>query len=165
MKRILIPLSAILLCVAGDAQTGRTRGEERPGRGASATVHGMLVDASCMDRTLANLAEPPEKIPSPPKKNANATVEAERAGALQQQNPDVPARIADPTCAINGSTRGFAILLDNGRLLNVDEGGNTLVLAALQPRLYGSAGIKPKATLKGSIWDDRLIVRNVIKLE
>ena len=57
---------------------------------------------------------------------------------MAHQNPDLRTRQQDPNCAVSGSTVSFAILLDDGRLLNLDEGGNTLVGQAVHATRPGA---------------------------
>ena len=97
------------------------------------------------------------------------TLAAERADSLRHQVPDLITRQADPTCAITGGTSGYAVRLDDGRILNLDEGGNTLatesVLASRNGRamLNGAAyGFKPRVTIVGHIRGDHLIVAQIV---
>jgi hypothetical protein len=151
------------------------------------TLHGMLVDASCPDRSSGNLAQGPEKrnlVPAQPAPTNNGgvsshgvtvdskTIQTERADVMPHQVPDMRSRAMDPTCAITASTRGLAMLLDNGRLLNLDEGGNTLALqqidgsASGRAMLNGSApGLKPHAVIVGTIHGDRLTVNKIVRME
>lgn len=157
------------------------------------TLGGVLVDASCEDRSAANLRAHPVPLaaqlpaqPStaqqnnPPKQGSvtaggitvdAATIERERADIMAHQVPDMLTRQEDPTCAITASTRGYALLMDNGRLLNLDEGGNTLATAGVLADARGRAmlngqapGIKPRAVVKGWVYGDRVVVDTIPKL-
>ncbi len=152
------------------------------------TLHGLLVDASCLDRSSTNLAEPPETpnlAPAQPRNASNGggvaahgvqvdaqTAQAERTDVMEHQVPDLRTRVNDPTCAITGSTRALALLLDNGRLLNLNEGGNTLALEKIQSSPAGRAllagtgpALKPKLTVQGIIHGDRVEVSKILKME
>ena len=151
------------------------------------TVRGMLVDASCVDRSAANLFQTPQSPNSPPAQPAStnrggvsshgvsvngSTAQSERADVMAHQVADMRARAYDPTCAVTGSTRGLAFLTGDGRLLNLDEGGNTLALDRLDSSAAGRAmlngtgpSLKPKLTAEGTIHGDRLIVSRIVRLE
>ncbi len=156
------------------------------------TMKGMLFDAGCRDRTSLNLTSPPETLAqampvettpetqAASKGNPNAvtahgisvdskTMDAERADALRYHNPDMVTRQADRSCAITGGTTGYAVRLDDGRVLDLDEGGNTLasesVLASKSGRamLNGTAfGFKPRVTIVGHVRGDRLMVQQIV---
>jgi len=163
---------------ADETQTldrGRPAHKELPG---SLTWNGTLVDAGCRDRTNLNLHQAPEPGPAPvpsaqPANEISAhgitvnrkTLAAERSDITPHQVPDMISREADPTCAITGGTRAFALLLDSGRLVNLNEGGNTLAIEALQSSAAGwallagtGAGLKPRVTVEGRLRDDRILV-------
>lgn len=143
-------------------------------------LSGLLVDASCRDRSSINLVNPPEppKAPQPTRPdqgvstkgisvNSN-TVVAERQDALEHQVADMVSRQPDPTCAITGTTRGFSLLLADGRLLDLDEGGNTLAEDAVQSTEAGRSmlngygpGVKIKVRVNGLRRGDRLVVDNL----
>ncbi len=96
------------------------------------------------------------------------TLDSERADVLTHQVPDLRARQADPTCAITGETRGFALLMKNGRLLDLDEGGNTMATEAIQSSDAGrrmlngyGPGVKPKAAVKARVHGDRAVVTDL----
>ncbi len=156
----------------------------------SVTVHGILIDGGCRDPQLANLRQPPETLPeeapaqppdalqnNPPPTGAvsakgisvtGATIQAERAGVMETHVSGMYERQDDPTCAITGSTTSFAVLTDNGRLLDLDQGGNTLAMIAVQSTSGGRAmlngqgpGVKPRVVVKGALRADRLIVRDL----
>jgi hypothetical protein len=148
------------------------------------TVTGILVDASCEDRTSVNLRSAPLPLPTvkpvPPSSGAVSaggvsvsaqTMENERGDVAAHLVPDIVARQEDPTCAVTATTRGYAVLTDKGRLLNMDEGGNTLTNQAVQSDPRGRAmlngqgpGIKPRIAVKGWIFDDKVIVDSIVKL-
>jgi hypothetical protein len=97
-----------------------------------------------------------------------ATLDAERADVVSHQVPDLYSRQPDDSCAITGDTKAFALLLSNGRLLNLDEGGNTWAFQAVQSTDAGRAVLsgtgspfKPRATVKGEIWADQLLVESL----
>ncbi len=96
------------------------------------------------------------------------TLDAERADVVAHQVPDLYSRQPDDSCAITGDTKAFALLLSNGRLLNLDEGGNTWAFQAVQSTDAGRAVLsgtgspfKPRATVKGEIWADQLLVESL----
>jgi hypothetical protein len=146
-------------------------------------VSGMLIDGSCPDRSSLNLHEWPEVAPAPLPNNSSGgvsakgvtvdakTLQRERGDVLAHQVPDLRMRQPDPTCAITGSTRSFALLMDNGRLLNLDEGGNTLAGQSLYVDPAGRAmlngrgpGLKPRIIVEGRIQGDKLIVSKIVKM-
>lgn len=145
---------------------------------------GILVDGTCPDRSSLNLHSQPTQpalaaTPAPqttsPDSASGITVDAntmnsERSDVLAHQVPDLLMRQADPSCAITGGTRGFALLTSQGRLLNLDEGGTTYAWQILNSLPEGRAllngsggGVKPQVTLRGRVQGDRLIVERVIK--
>jgi hypothetical protein len=96
------------------------------------------------------------------------TLAAERHDVLEHQVPDLRSRQLDPTCAITGATHGFALLLNNGRLLNLDDGGNTFANEAVQGSPEGrnmmsgnGGGFKPAAVVKGNIHADKVMVESL----
>ncbi len=152
------------------------------------TLHGLLVDASCLDRSTANLSQPPANSGTAAAQTANRsdnggvaahgvnvdskTLDSERADAMEHQVPDLRSRMSDPSCAVTGNTRGLALLTDNGRLLNLNEGGNTMAIEKIQGSPAGRAmisgtgpALKPKATVVGIIHGDRLEVSKIVKME
>jgi hypothetical protein len=148
------------------------------------TVTGILVDASCEDRTSLNMRSRPLALPpAAAAQSAGAvsasgvsigaqTVQQERADVLAHLVPDVVARQQDPSCAVTASTSGYAMLTDSGRLLNLDQGGNTLVSAAILGSPGGRAmlngqgpGIKPRTSVKGWILDDKVIVDRILTMQ
>jgi hypothetical protein len=99
------------------------------------------------------------------------TLQKERSDIMAHQVPDLRMRQPDATCAITGGTRSFAVLMDNGRLLNLDEGGNTLATQSLlaDPEgraLYNGTGpaVKPRVVIQGRIHGDKLIVDQVVRM-
>ena len=154
------------------------------------TLHGMLVDGGCRNRTTLNLAQAPvpvqaqqpaeyqspaTKTSQPPTNEGSIaayginvdgqTLGREREDILPQHVADMLSRMADPTCSINAATVGFGFLMNTGRLLDLDEGGNTFAWQAVQSSGAGKAmlegkgpGVKPKATIQGRIIGDQLIV-------
>jgi hypothetical protein len=93
------------------------------------------------------------------------TANNERNDVLRHLTPDLRTRQGDPMCAITGSTRGFALLMANGRLVDLDEGGNTYAMQAVMSDSAGRAmmngegpPIKPRTEVKGKVRGDRLIV-------
>jgi hypothetical protein len=97
------------------------------------------------------------------------TLAAERHDVLEHQVPDLFSRQMDPTCAITGATHSFALVLtENGRMLNLDDGGNTFANEAVQGSPDGRAmlngkggGMKAPAVVKGSIRADKVIVQTL----
>jgi hypothetical protein len=134
-------------------------------------VTGLLVDGSCRDRTVRNLRQPPEPLPA--KTARENTAEAkQQTDVLVQLVPDSVTRQDDRTCAITGGTQAFSVLLESGRLVNLDEGGNTRALQALQASAAGRAmlsgtgpGIKPRVTINGRLRGDQLIVKKIVRLQ
>jgi len=152
--------------------------------------HGILIDGGCRDGEMLNLRRPPESLlqeaPAQPANAAQnnppptgavsaqgisvngATINAERAGVMEPRVPGMFERQADPTCAITASTTSFALLTDDGRLLDLDQGGNTLALIAVQSTSGGRAllngqgpGVKPRVVVKGQIRGESLIAQDV----
>ena len=146
-------------------------------------VSGMLFDAGCRDRSPLNVTSRPESLtsalPAQPAAPPNAavsrgidvnskTLEGERADVVQHQVRDLLTRQQDPSCAITGGTSGYAVRLDDGRILNLDEGGNTLAGEAVlgsndgRAMLNGTAyGFKPRVTIAGHIRGDRIFVNQI----
>ena len=216
MKPLVLVCFAFVLCAQTDQKTNtqnmvRDRGQTRvPNssqvmtRGrlgtqsgppvAETTVTGILIDASCEDRSALNLRSQPESLAAelpaqppnalqgnPPRQGAVSahgitvdarTIAREHADIAPHQVPDMLTRQEDPTCAITAATRGYAMFTRTGRLLNLDEGGNTFASAAVlaNPRgramLNGQApGVKPRAEIKGWILGDRLIVDSILQMQ
>lgn len=153
-------------------------GTQGPVAGKLADISGMLIDASCDDRTALNLGRPPEPATTPAAPPSDTGRSADRAAAAgtppevaAQQTPDSFSRQSDRSCAVTGGTRGFAILTTEGRLLNLDEGGNTMIVQGLHSNPAGRAmlngtgpAIKPHVSLRGRVHGDRLIVEKIVKL-
>ena len=86
-----------------------------------------------------------------------ATMKAERQDVTEVMTHAYSAvRQSDPTCAIKGNTHAFALLLPNGRLLDLDEAGNTYAAAMVSTTPQGRAmlngeagGFKPTVSIKG----------------
>jgi len=96
------------------------------------------------------------------------TLAAERSDVLPHQVADLLSRQSDPTCAIKGNTRAYALLMDSGRLLDLDDGGNTYATVAVEGSDAGRAmltgqapGFKPRAKVKGRIQGDKIIASSV----
>jgi len=157
---------------------------------APLAVTGMLFDAGCKDRSSLNLTSPPESlagampVETPAESSAAArnsgaasahgisvdakTLAAERSDVVVHQVPDLTTRQADPSCAVTGGTSGYAVRLDDGRILNLDEGGNTLAADAIlgskdgRAMLNGAAyGFKPRVKITGRVRGDHLIVNQI----
>jgi hypothetical protein len=168
------------------------------------TLHGILVDAGCRDRSQLNLTRPsipvnergPAETPeqtatenaqraqmgyataqsqprNPPISASGITVDSktldtERSDVLQLQVPDRVTRQEDPACGITGRTSNFAFLMDNGRLLDLDAGGDVWAWQAVQASSAGQAmlngkgpAVKPRTTITGRIEGDTLVVNQL----
>jgi hypothetical protein len=95
------------------------------------------------------------------------TLEREQSDVLMHQMRDLFGRQPDMSCGITGDTKAFAFLTDSGRLLDLDEGGNTRVWQAVQStdagrRVINGTGppIKPRVTITGRIFGDKLVVES-----
>ena len=156
-------------------------GTQQPINAKLQDLSGTLIDASCQDRSTINLQQRPQQPnlavqPStgkgaPGVKVDPKTVQRERSDAMAHQTPDVVTRQPDRACSVTGATRGYALLLPNGRLLNLDEGGNTLVTQGMQSIPDGRAmldgtgpAVKPQVTVRGRVVGDRLVVDKLLKL-
>ena len=97
------------------------------------------------------------------------TLAAERHDVLEHQVQDLRSRQMDPTCAITGATHGYAIVLNaDGRMLNLDDGGNTFANEAVQGSAVGrtmmsgnGGAFKPAVMLKGNIHADKVLVQTL----
>jgi hypothetical protein len=96
------------------------------------------------------------------------TLAAERSDVLEHQVPDLHSRQMDPTCAITGSTHSFSIVLKEGRMLNLDDGGNSFATVAVQGNAVGRAmlngkggGFKPDVVVKGAMHADKVVVQSL----
>ena len=123
---------------AARAKTGFATANQQPNTGGI-SAHGITVDP----QTLAQ----------------------EQADALEHQVPDLTTRQEDLTCAVNARTSNFAFLMDNGRLLNLNSGGDAWAWQAVQSSSAGKEmlsgegpGVKPRVTIKGVILGDQLRV-------
>jgi hypothetical protein len=141
--------------------------------GNDITLTGVLIDSGCPDRSNLNLTRRPSgpegaAIPVRNQADRNITAEGERSGAIAHQTPDALSRQEDRTCAITGGTRGYGLLLDDGRLINLDEGGNTFANEAVQSSKAGQAmlngagpGLKPRVEVTGRLREERFFVRRL----
>ncbi len=121
----------------------------------------------------------PAQQPNTPRSASGITVDpktlaAERHDVLEHQVPDLRSRQLDPTCAITGATRSFAVVLNEvnekgqHRMLNLDDGGNTYANEAVQGSQDGrtmlngkGGGLKPAVVVKGRIHADKVVVQNL----
>jgi hypothetical protein len=139
---------------------------------------GMLVDGGCHDLSLENLRSQPvdalAKAPPTTKENPGIApppkqvLQREQAEALRAHTPDHASRYSSAACAVTGDTTHFALLLGNGVLLILDEGGNTFAFDAFQNTQAGQeilngkvGGWKPAAVVRGVRSGDRLWTRSV----
>jgi hypothetical protein len=180
--RFALPLTLTALTLP--AQTG-----EKPKPIPPAVFHGVLLDGGCRDFSKSNLNKAPLSVAaSSPAETPQAaaaaqangpraafgitvdaqTLAAERTDVMPHQVADLLSRQSDPTCAIKGNTRAYALLLDNGRLLDLDEGGNTYATVAVGDSAAGRAmltgqapGLKPRATVKGRVQGDKIVAVSV----
>ena len=159
-------VAGVLLALNGHAETHGV-----------ATWSGTLLDASCTDRSLENLRAQPADVlatDKAPQKNPVGikvdpkTMQAERAEATLPRTPDHASRYSSAGCALTADTKAFLLLMGDGKLLTLDEGGNTLAFEAFQASPAGAAilngkvgGLKPKATIKGVLAGGRLRVRSL----
>lgn len=188
MSRRLSLVAAVLIVFSAAAQA-QSKGEEKEAAtlpSHDSKVEGLLIDAGCRYRNVWNMtrqAEPLKAAIAPtgrqsvggaqPQSNLvnvdPKIIDQERADAMQViSNSDSAVRQADPTCAIKGSTRAFALLLPTGRLLDLDDGGNTYAAAMVSSTPEGRAmlnaqagGFKPRVRITGSIEGDRLVTENL----
>ena len=96
------------------------------------------------------------------------TLMTERKDVTPVMNTDLSARQSDPTCALKAGTLAYSVLLDNGRLLDLDDGGNTYATLAVQASPQGHAmingagpGFKPRVTISGILQGDRIFVNDL----
>jgi hypothetical protein len=192
MKTRLQILAVVAASLAASAQTpapGKPDQEhargETPSVAAPATLRGILIDAGCRDLSRYNLHLAPQALPAAAKESQNKgaaaasstasgitvdarTLDAERTDVMPHQFADLLARQSDPTCAIKGSTRAYALLLPDGRVADLDEGGNTFADAAVKADAQGRAmlagqgpGFKPAVAVTGHIRGSRIVVSEV----
>jgi hypothetical protein len=143
------------------------------------TWSGLMVDGGCRDRSPENLRTPPTdslavaaKEPAKPPKGitvAPQVLKAERGEATLPDTLDHASRYDSASCALTADTKAFAILLADGQLLDLDEGGNTLAFDAFQSTPAGAAilngkvgGLKPQATVTGLTAGRRIKVQSVV---
>lgn len=178
MRRML-GISAIgVLAFAAEAQNPDRLAQQL--RSRDNQIQGVLIDAGCEDRSLWNMRRTPETQAAAVAPGGDATrgaeatqasgisvdsrtIGLERQDITPVQNPDMIARQSDPTCAIKANTRAYAVLLRDGRLLDLDEGGNTYASLAVQTSPQGKAmingqgpGFKPRVTITGWIYRDHV---------
>ncbi|HEY9141170.1 MAG TPA: hypothetical protein VIN93_09775, partial [Bryobacteraceae bacterium] len=145
---------------------------------------GILIDAGCRDFSRYNLHLSPQALLAPAQEtNAKAassgttasgitvdarTLDSERADAMPHQIADLVSRQSDPTCAIKGNTHAYALLLADGRVADLDEGGNTFADAAVRADPQGRAmlagqgpGLKPTVTVTGHAQGSRIVASAV----
>ena len=167
--------------------TGRI-GEQAPVPNAPVRLHGLLLDASCPNRSNPNLYAMPESVPltmpsagvvqqrSAGASSARgitvntATVDTERADIMAHQVPDMRSRQASETCAITASTREYGLALPNGRFVDLDAGGNTLANELVYDTPQGQQmlnGIGPAVKLRvdvvGRVVGDKVIVEELTR--
>ena len=155
-----------------------------PAAETPAPLRGILIDASCRDFSRYNLRLSPQALPAPAKESdAKAagggitasgitvdarTLDAERADAMPHQVADLVSRQSDPTCAIKGGTHAYALLLADGRVADLDEGGNTFADAAVKADPQGRAmlagqapGFKPIVIVTGHVQGSKIVAAAV----
>src|SRR5438105_3056401 len=131
MRNTVIVLGFVL-CTSGMAAERRD----------TKTWSGILLDAGCRDRSVENLRTPPMDSPAAaPNTSANPAkglavppdvLKSERAEATGPHTSDHASRYSSASCALTSDTKAFALLLPNGVLMELDEGGNTLAFDAFQ---------------------------------
>jgi len=191
MKTLLQILAiAAAACLTAPAQTpAPAKPDQEHARGAApsaetpASLRGILIDAACRDFSRYNLRLSPQALPAPAKEpdtkaagGATAsgisvdarTLDAERADVMPHQSADLVSRQSDPTCAIKGDTHAYALLLADGRVADLDEGGNTFADAAVKADPQGRAmlagqgpGFKPIVTVAGRVQGSRIVATAV----
>jgi hypothetical protein len=189
--RLQVLAIAAAVCLAAPAQTPdpakpdqEHAGGAAPSAQTPAILRGILIDAACRDFSRYNLRLSPQALPAPAKEsdtktvggNATAsgitvdarTLDAERADAMPHQVADLVSRQSDPTCAIKGNTHAYALLLADGRVADLDEGGNTFADAAVKADPQGRAmlagqgpGFKPIVTVTGHVQGSRIVASAV----
>lgn len=132
------------------------------------TWSGTLVDAGCTNRD-SNLLQTAAREAPPEEAGSGQEAAAPSAQVPEEVTenlvPDVATRQMDLGCAVTAATTAFAILLDNGQLKDLDEGGNTFAWEAVQATPAGQAvlegkqrGLKPRAVLQGTLRNQEIIV-------
>lgn len=184
MRNILRISAVAVLVLAAQAQNRQEKVLQQL-HANDHTLQGVLIDAGCEDRSLWNMTRLPEAQSAaiaPAGQGTRGaegsqsqgvsvdskTIGLEREDVTSVLNPDMSARQSDPTCAIKANTRAYALLLRSGRLLDLDEGGNTYATLAVQNSAQGKAmingkgpGFKPMVTVVGSIYGDRVFANQV----
>jgi hypothetical protein len=130
------------------------------------TFQGLLVDDGCRNRSVANMRRMPENVKPAPLSPPNT--EAERAGAMAHQVADHRSRQPDDTCGVTGETSSFGLLLDDGRYISFDQGGDTRAAVAVQSSAAGrdmlngrQTAVKPRVTVTGAVQGGRVTVDSV----
>jgi hypothetical protein len=175
-------------------QRGETPARDREVSGPEAagklkTWRGVLVDAGCPNRSSLGRQQAPAASGKQAKVGErgsagrekpvqgkaeegghahSAAEHARHADVEAHQVPDVRSRQTDSSCAISGATSAYALLLPNGNLLNLDQGGNTQAAAAFQATPEGQAVLsgkkrsaKPRAEIKARRRADNLVVESL----
>jgi hypothetical protein len=186
MKALVITAAALLATTVGLAQSKKEETNVEKLHARDYTLQGTLIDAGCRDRSIWNMTRPPEQLSAalaPTGQGTQggtqtqskgisvdaATISAERQDVTQvMANADSAVRQSDPTCAIKGNTRAFALLLPNGRLIDLDEAGNTYATAMVNATPQGRAmlngqagGFKPWVTVTGWVEGDRFFTEGL----
>jgi len=189
--RLQVLVIVAAACLAAPAQTPapakpdaeHTRGPA-PAVETPASLRGILIDAACHDFSRYNLRLSPQALPAPAKESDGKgaagsttasgitvdahTLDAERPDVMPHQTADLVSRQSDPTCAIKGDTHAYALLLADGRVADLDEGGNTFADAAVKADPQGRAmlagqgpGFKPNVTVTGRVQGSRIVASAV----
>jgi hypothetical protein len=184
--RLQLLAIAAAACLTAPAQTSDSAkpDQEHARAEAPAVLRGILIDGSCRDFSRFNLRQPPQALPAPPK-DSNAktsgggatasgiivdarTLDAERADVMPHQVADLVSRQSDPTCAIKANTHAYALLLADGRVADLDEGGNTFADAAVKADPQGramlagqGAGFKPIVDVTGRVQGSRIVASSL----
>jgi hypothetical protein len=188
MTRVAAFGAAALLIFSAVAPAQSKREEKTVERlhARDTTFQGVLIDAGCRDRSVWNMKRPPEPLDvaiAPTGQGTQggeatrsqgvsvdaSTINAERSDVTPVLvNADSAVRQSDPTCAIKGNTRAFALLLNDGRLLDLDEAGNTYATAMVSATPQGRAmlsgkagGFKPRVSIVGWVQQDRLFTQDL----
>lgn len=149
----------------------RTRLRPPPGMAEGVqTLRGVLVDAGCRNRDSFTLETTGERSLPPAAGSQGVARPADQIPEQVTENlvPDSASRQMDVGCAVTGATTAFAILLGNGQLKNLDEGGNTFAWEAVVATPEGQAvlegrqsGVKRSAVLTGTLQGDRIMVESL----